>query len=163
MSIRERKPMPPKLTFLSNNHPDHPFEALDSNAEWRCDGKEFFGNCKSNINKPFSPFAFGLTRYKCMVCKNFDFCERCLRSRPLAKNQIQITDENDDDSNETVVNSPNHAHPLKLCLQTNEWSCDGLTVFGICKAQTRRVRRTKRFKCTVCANFDLCEHCLNSL
>jgi len=63
-----------KLTFPSNNHPSHPFEALPSDADWRCDGKEIFGQCKSNINNLFSPFGFGLMRYKCLVCKNFDLC-----------------------------------------------------------------------------------------
>jgi hypothetical protein len=49
-----------KLTFLSNNHPPHPFEALQSEADCRCDGKELFGQCKSNINNLFSQFGFGL-------------------------------------------------------------------------------------------------------
>ena len=145
-----------KLTFLSDNHPDHPFVASQSNAEWRCDGKELFGRCKSNINNPFSPFGFGLTRYKCLECKNFDFCERCLRSKPPTKSKT-LQEDND------AINSPNHAHPLKLCSNANEWSCDGETVFGICKARTRRVVRVKRFKCLVCADFDLCEHCLYSI
>ena len=59
---------PNKLTFLSNNHPSHPFEALPSDADWRCDGKEIFGACKSNINNLFSPFGYGLMRYKSVWC-----------------------------------------------------------------------------------------------
>ena len=59
---------PNKPTFPSNNHPSHPFEALQSDADWRCDGKEIFGTCKSNINNLFSPFGFGLMRYKSVWC-----------------------------------------------------------------------------------------------
>ncbi len=74
-----------KLTFLSNNHSSHPFEALLSDADWRYDGKEIFGQCKSSINNLFSPFGFGLMRYKCLVCKNFDLCERCPRTKTMLK------------------------------------------------------------------------------
>jgi hypothetical protein len=143
---------PNKLTFLSNNHPSHPFEALPSDADWRCDGKEIFGQCKSNINNLFSPFGFGVMRYKCLVCKNFDLCERCLRK----KNDAQINNQN-----EMSFYSQNHSHPLKLCLSEKKWKCDGVTVFGRCKAETRRLPRVKRYKCTKCADFDLCEQCLN--
>ncbi len=59
---------PNKLTFLSNNHFSLPFEALPSDADWRCDGKEIFGQCKSSINNLFSPFGFGPKRYKSVWC-----------------------------------------------------------------------------------------------
>ena len=69
MSKKEKLiPSPNKLTFLSSNHSSLPFEALPSDADWRCDDEEIFGQCKSNINNLFSPFGYGLMRYKSVWC-----------------------------------------------------------------------------------------------
>ena len=57
------------------------------------------------------------------------------------------------------VHSPNHAHPLKRCEKSQAWSCDGNTVFGRCKGDGRK-DTAKRYKCTVCVNFDLCDRCV---
>jgi hypothetical protein len=57
------------------------------------------------------------------------------------------------------VHSPHHAHPLQRCEKDQAWSCDGNTVFGRCKGEGRK-DTGKRYKCTVCANFDLCELCV---
>jgi hypothetical protein len=57
------------------------------------------------------------------------------------------------------IHSPNHAHPLELSKNNHAWSCDGATVFGNCKGKGRK-DTAKRYKCTVCANFDLCELCI---
>ena len=40
--------------------------------------------------------------------------------------------------NETIFHSQNHSHPLKLCVSDKKWKCDGVTVFGRCKAEMRR-------------------------
>ena len=134
------------LTFMSSNHPNHPFESCPSNQEWQCDGKSLFGSCKSNINYPGA--GFGMIRYRCKICPNFNFCEKCLRSAAIQSTPNEI------------IHSANHAHPLRFCLGDERWRCDGETVFGRCKAETRNIQRVNRFKCTVCANFDLCDQCL---
>jgi hypothetical protein len=58
-----------------------------------------------------------------------------------------------------TIRSPSHAHPLKLSKTNQAWNCDGNTVFGRCKGEGR-MGTAKRYKCTVCANFDLCEFCV---
>jgi len=62
--------------------------------------------------------------------------------------------------NETIFHSQNHSHPLKLCVSVKKWKCDVVTVFGRCKAEMRRLPRVKRYECTKCADFDLCNQCL---
>ena len=88
---------------------------------------------------------------KCLVYKNFNLCERCLRT----KHDAQINNQN-----ETIFHFQNHSHPLKLCVSDKKWKCDGVTVFGRCKAEMRCLPRVKRYKCTKCENFDLCDQCL---
>ena len=130
------------FNFSSPNHPNHPLELFPSDGDWYCDGKNIFGSCKSNINFPGN--GIGKKRYKCKVCNSFDLCETCLRA-----------------PSNNIVHSTSHAHPLKLCPPGNErWQCDGKTVFGKCKADSKNVHIFNRYKCTVCANFDLCEQCL---
>ncbi len=87
-------------------------------------------------------------RYKCLVCKNFDLRERCL----LTKNDAQINNQN-----ETIFHFQNHSHPLKLCVSDKKWKFDGVTVFGRCKAELRRLPRVKRYECTKRVDFDLCD------
>ena len=57
------------------------------------------------------------------------------------------------------LHSPSHAHPLRYYPGYGAWNCDGNTVFGRCRGDGR-INRAKRYKCTVCANFDLCEFCV---
>ena len=66
----------------------------------------------------------------------------------------------DPNSNQSkTLYSPNHAHPLKLMFAHQAWNCDGNTVFGRCRGEGR-LTNAKRYKCTVCANFDLCQYCV---
>ncbi len=53
---------------------------------------------------------------KCLVFKNFDLCERCLRT----KNDAQMNNQN-----ETMSHSQNHSHPFKLCVSDKKWKCEG--------------------------------------
>jgi hypothetical protein len=74
------------------------------------------------------------TRFKCSVCLDFDFCQECHARRSHAHPFRPIPSPAASDAR------PAH-HGVR---------CDGCQVSPI---------TGKRFKCTVCWNFDLCESC----
>ena len=74
------------------------------------------------------------SRFKCLFCQDFDFCEACKASKPHPHQFLAIS-------------SPLSAdeRPVHVGVQCDE--CQAAPIRGI------------RFKCTQCFNFDLCEVC----
>ena len=95
-------------------------------------------------------------RYKCAICPNFDFCERCEKkfhvehSHPM----LQIT-------------SPEmKLYSIKCNLKENfkmEKNCQHIDIIHdgvICDGCGSECIVGNRYKCSVCKNFDYCEKCL---
>lgn len=61
--------------------------------------------------------------------------------------------------------SANHPHALIKIDRDNGWRCNGGSIFGRCKSGLDYFNMSfgkARFKCTECADFDLCAECLNA-
>ncbi len=99
--------------------------------------KRYSGQCKSNINNLSSPFGFWLMRYKSVWCVKI-----LIYARDVLEQKTMLDLYN---QNETIFHSHNHSHRLKLCVSEKKWKCDGVTVFGRCKAEMRRLPGVKRY------------------
>ena len=64
------------ITYNSWNH-QHDFTKLSQGYDWECDGIK--GKCRSNYGDNFE----GKTRYRCLVCDDFDFCDVCMEKPVL--------------------------------------------------------------------------------
>ena len=113
-------------------------------------------------------------RYKCAVCQNFDYCEKCMKEHAsehdhpfikiyhpkmkLASIKIVIGEEcpTYDNSNSKKVKLPKQEEEEKKTPETEEKpihkgiTCDGCGISPIVGC---------RYKCAVCQNFDFCEVC----
>jgi len=92
-------------------------------------------------------------RYKCTVCPNFDFCEKCENSvehdhifmkikKPLNYQRCPVIN--------NASNQPQENTNIKNEVIHRRVSCDGCGMKPI---------RGIRYKCTICPNFDFCEKC----
>ena len=105
------------------------------------------------------------SRYKCAVCPNFDYCEKCLKKyasdhqhpfikiyhpkMKLASIKV-VVDENCPKyklpvKNSKLKSSNNHDGPVH-----DQVTCDGCGMYPIVGC---------RYKCAICPNFDFCEKC----
>ena len=132
--------------FVTKNH-SHTMSKCVNDNEWFCDGGKVFDKCKANLEMNSS--YKGVTKYSCSICPAFDLCQTCFDAPESQK-----------------FKSANHAHFFKESFIKTAWLCDGKSIFGKCKSDLDRVWNNdvsgKRFKCTVCPDFDLCSKCLNS-
>ena len=116
------------------------------------------------------------SRYKCAVCPNFDYCEKCLKEHAPEHQHpfIKIYHPKMKLASIKVVvdeNCPSYRPPVKICpterklrapnnyrkLEVDhdgpvheEVTCDGCGMYPIVGC---------RYKCAVCPNFDFCEKC----
>ncbi len=72
-------------TFTTPNHP-HAFRVFVGQSEWRCDGESVFDSGCKTSSEIFGA-GFGIKHYKCTVCTNFDFCEKCLAPMTAQKSK----------------------------------------------------------------------------
>ena len=85
-------------------------------------------------------------RYKCEVCPNFDFCEKCYdKEKENHKHDFKLVEKINvfkKELNKTETKDGKAIH--------HEYICDGCEMSPIIG---------NRFKCTVCEDFDYCEAC----
>jgi len=95
-------------------------------------------------------------RYKCTVCRNFDYCEKC------EENNVQH------DHTFLKIKRPVEIYnfPIRSCHQNSDnkachQNSDGKAVHrGVtCDGCKTHPIRGIRYKCTVCHDFDYCEDC----
>ena len=116
------------------------------------------------------------SRYKCAVCPNFDYCEKCLKEHTsdhqhpfikiyhpkmkLASIKV-VVDENCPKYNQPVkispcerkLRAPNNFRNLTVDHDGpvhDQVTCDGCGMYPIIGC---------RYKCAICPNFDFCEKC----
>ena len=119
-------------------------------------------------------------RYKCKVCPNFDFCEKCLESNkethqhefdliPMKRTNALLRKlhkleklercntmrniENKEDKEELRLNTDNNNNAAEKLIHFGI-ACDGCNKFPIVGC---------RYKCSVCDDFDFCEECEKKL
>jgi hypothetical protein len=88
-------------------------------------------------------------RYKCEVCPNFDYCEKCYeKEKENHKHGFKVVE---------------HFHNYKKFFEElkKKETKDGKAIhFGyICDGCEKHPIIGNRFKCTVCEDFDYCEEC----
>ncbi len=135
--------------FFSKNHP-HAFIEVETSPgqSWSCDGSSIYGKCKSgsdDTNKKKNPLK---VRYQCKTCNDFDLCHECMHAPQLE-----------------TFSMPYHPHTFIKFERDNGWQCNGSSIFGKCKSNLDDFKKSfgfKRYRCTVCPDFDLCYECLNS-
>ena len=102
------------------------------------------------------------TRYKCAICKNFDYCEKCLLENSEKHNHPFIKIYHQNMKLESIkVEVPYDAYNEKPEEKKEEKKEEEKPVhYGVrCDGCNKSPIVGCRYKCAVCKNFDYCEEC----
>ena len=101
-------------------------------------------------------------RYKCAICKNFDYCEKCLLENSEKHNHPFIKIYHQNMKLESIkVEVPYDAYNEKPEEKKEEKKEEEKPVhYGVrCDGCNKSPIVGCRYKCAVCKNFDYCEEC----
>lgn len=118
-------------------------------TEWKCDGYNLLGNCRSNFNNKLTTFR--KIHFKCKKC-DLTLCQPCLNAPKIMK--------------QFYSKNHNLLHPFNKSKHDNGWICDGNSTFGKCKSNIIEYLDSKhktRYRCSKCLDFNFCFDCLNAV
>ena len=133
---------------------DSPKKNLDKNEKVIFD--------KINCNGCGSKSIEGI-RYKCAICKNFDYCEKCFRensekhNHPFIKFYHQYMKL---ESIKVVINDNDYKEKQE---ETKKENGKPIHFNIICDGCNKGPSVGCRYKCAVCKDFDYCEECEEKL
>ena len=95
-------------------------------------------------------------RYKCAICPNFDFCEKCEKKFHKEHSHPMVQISNPNQRLFQVKCNLREEYKMDNKNENNDIIHEGISCDG---CGTKAIVGT-RYKCAVCPNFDFCEKCL---